>query len=204
MGKRSDEERKPNDYYPTPLLGLSRAIDIIGKDLPPGQVYAELCAGDGALIRHFVELGFHNPAIAYDIEPPLTAGEGIMTGDGTDPEILEHVKTLTNLIITNPPWSWHMLEPLLDAWLQNNFTVWLLLASDFSENVRSSLFMAHCTDRIPIGRLKWIPGTKQTGKDNCSWYRFTSTMPRHGTRQWPRDRSVLQPDLPDDMLDLLG
>ena len=25
---------------------------------------------------------------------------------------------------------------------------------------------------VSIGRVKWIPGTKSVGKDNCCWYLF--------------------------------
>lgn len=201
MGKRSNKERRPNDHYPTPLQGVSRAIDRLGIDLAEHPIYAEPCAGSGDLIRHLKELGFDNEAYAVEIDPK---DFGVIKGDASDPEVVAKMRACTDLIITNPPWSWNMLKPLLDVWLQNNFIVWLLLPSDFSENVRSSLFMAHCTDRVPIGRLRWEPGSKYTGKDNCSWYRFISTMPKQGTRQWPRDRSILRPDLPDDMLELLG
>ena len=62
--------------------------------------------------------------------------------------------------------------------------------------------MNHCTDIVPIGRLKWEPGSKYTGKDNCAWYRFAPTLPKHGTRFWPRDREVL--GYSKEMMDILG
>ena len=33
-------------------------------------------------------------------------------------------------------------------------------------------FLRSCTDIIAIGRFKWIPGTKNGGKDNYAWCRF--------------------------------
>ena len=28
---------------------------------------------------------------------------------------------------------------------------------------------------VSVGRVKWIPDSKMTGKDNCCWYLFDST-----------------------------
>ena len=33
-------------------------------------------------------------------------------------------------------------------------------------------FMASCSDIVVIGRVKWIEGSKHTGKDNHAWYRL--------------------------------
>ena len=33
-------------------------------------------------------------------------------------------------------------------------------------------FLRHCSDIVTIGRVKWIEGSKHTGKDNHAWYRF--------------------------------
>ena len=32
--------------------------------------------------------------------------------------------------------------------------------------------MPHCSDIVAIGRVKWIEGSKYTGKDNYAWYKF--------------------------------
>ena len=32
--------------------------------------------------------------------------------------------------------------------------------------------MPHCSDIVILPRLKWIEGSKDTGKDNHAWYRF--------------------------------
>ena len=32
--------------------------------------------------------------------------------------------------------------------------------------------MRPCSDIVPIGRVKWIEGSKDTGKDDHAWYRF--------------------------------
>ena len=48
MGKRSDFERKPRDFYPTPF----EAVEPLIKHLPREFTFAEPCAGDGALVGH--------------------------------------------------------------------------------------------------------------------------------------------------------
>ena len=45
VGKRSNFERKPRDYYPTPIDAV---IPLI-KHLPKKGLFAEPCAGDGRL-----------------------------------------------------------------------------------------------------------------------------------------------------------
>ena len=48
MGKRSDFERKPRDFYPTPM----EAVEPLLPHLPEGFKFAEPCAGNGALVEH--------------------------------------------------------------------------------------------------------------------------------------------------------
>ena len=37
----------------------------------------------------------------------------------------------------------------------------------------SKNYLQHLIKKIvSIGRVKWIPGTKSVGKDNCCWYLF--------------------------------
>ena len=47
-------------------------------------------------------------------------------------------------------------------------------------------FLLNCTDIVSVGRVKWIPDSKMTGKDNCCWYRFHLTGDVVTTRFWPR------------------
>ena len=66
LGKRSDYERKPRDYYPTPLAAVKPLI----PHLPSSFTFCEPCAGDARLIEHIETL--HDDAsclTAYDIEP---------------------------------------------------------------------------------------------------------------------------------------
>ena len=64
MGKRSDFERIPRDYYPTPYS----AVEPLLPHLPEQFDFAEPCAGDRRLIEHLQKNG-GNCRYAFDIEP---------------------------------------------------------------------------------------------------------------------------------------
>ena len=78
MGKRSDFERKPRDFYPTPYEAAKPLIE----HLPKHFTFAEPCAGNGALINHLETRGGHGLCMwASDIEPQH---KGILTQDYRD------------------------------------------------------------------------------------------------------------------------
>ena len=64
MGKRSEFERVPRDYYPTPY----QAVLPLVAHLPEWYTFTEPCAGDGRLIDHLEKHG-GKCTHAYDIEP---------------------------------------------------------------------------------------------------------------------------------------
>jgi len=64
MGKRSNFERNPRDYYRTPR----EAVFPIWPYLQDHQTFCEPCAGDGALIRSLHEIGI-TCSSAWDIKP---------------------------------------------------------------------------------------------------------------------------------------
>ena len=49
---------------------------------------------------------------------------------------------------------------------------WLLIDYDWSATKQAAKYVPHCSDIVTIGRVKWIEGSKHTGKDNHAWYRF--------------------------------
>lgn len=159
MGKRSSFERLPRDFYPTPHA----AVVPLLPHLQSNTKFCEPCAGDGRLIDHLVEEG-HECVFAMDIVPQR---EDISVGDATqmwsdgDP----------SLYITNPPWSRDILHPLLCN-LSNHLPTWLLFDADWMHTKQSSPFISRCSKIISVGRIKWIPDSKYTGKDNCCWYLF--------------------------------
>ena len=53
MGKRSDFERLPRDFYPTPF----EAVPPLIPHLNGIRRFAEPCCGDGRLVRHLESFG---------------------------------------------------------------------------------------------------------------------------------------------------
>jgi len=155
MGKRSDFKRKDRDFYPTPYEAV---LPLIPHVVSPR--YVEPCAGDGALINH---LSRHNIETIYacDIEP---RAEGINKANALDLTL-----KATNQIITNPPWDRKILHPMIEKFRMIAPT-WLLFDADWMHTKQSSEYMKYCKKIVSVGRVKWIPDSKTTGKDNCAWY----------------------------------
>jgi hypothetical protein len=159
VGKRSDFERIPRDFYPTPY----EAVVPLLPHLASGTRFCEPCAGDGQLIDHLVSAG-HVCEFAFDIDPQRedihTANAMHVWGDG-EPECY----------ITNPPWSRECLHPII--WnLSSGLPTWLLFDADWMHTRQSVPYMERCRKIVSVGRVKWIPDSPFTGKDNCCWYLF--------------------------------
>lgn len=164
MGKRSDFERLPRDAYDTPL----EAVLPLLPHLPKRTKFVEPCAGRGALKDSLV-LHQHQCLSAFDIEP--RRGD-IKSGDALKATIGE-----ADCFITNPPWDRKILHPLI--WqLAAQAPVWLLFDSDWMHTKQSVPYMTICEKIVSVGRVKWIPGSKMTGKDNCCWYLFSKDANR--------------------------
>jgi hypothetical protein len=172
MGKRSSFNRQPRDFYPTPL----QAVIPLFAHLPPAFAYVEPCAGDGALCR---AVG-RDPVFACDINPQWDQAKA---ADAL--RITESQMHGANFIITNPPWDRKMLHPMIDHFSRLRPT-WLLFDADWVHTTQKIVakkygvktvpeLMQHCRKIVSVGRVKWIPDSKMTGKDNCAWYLFDQT-----------------------------
>ena len=53
MGKRSDFDRAPRDFYPTPREAVLPLLPHLGQR----TLFSEPCAGDGALVDHLQAAG---------------------------------------------------------------------------------------------------------------------------------------------------
>lgn len=160
MGKRSDFARNPRDFYPTPEAAVLPLVPFLDR----GATFIEPCAGDGALVRHLERHGLHC-AGQYDIEPQAA---GIVQQDYTDLKDCG-----ADYIITNPPWDRPLLHPMLDHWRKLAPT-WLLFDADWAHTRQARPYLDYCAHIVSVGRVKWIPDSKMTGKDNCAWYLFLS------------------------------
>ena len=55
MGKRTSFERREADFYPTPFKAVPPLIPYLRRD--DIKTFAELCCGEGDLIRHLESFG---------------------------------------------------------------------------------------------------------------------------------------------------
>jgi hypothetical protein len=153
MGKRSTFPRREADFYPTPrpaVLPLLPFLDGIRR-------FAEPCAGAGDLVRVLEGTGL---VCAYAGD--ISSGNDALARDSYG---------AIDAIITNPPHSREILHRLI-AHFQGIAPTWLLIDADWAHTCQAGPFLPACTDVVSIGRIKWIPGSKYTGKDNYAWYRF--------------------------------
>ena len=157
MGKRSNFERNPRDFYPTP----KEAVIPLLPHLPEKGLFAEPCAGDGRLIRHIEELTGLSGYWMTDIEP---YADFIGDGDALTDQIVG-----CDICITNPPWDRKILHPLIDN-LSNQLPTWLLFDADWMHTKQSVPYIKMCSKIVSVGRIKWFGN--MTGKDNCAWYLF--------------------------------
>jgi len=161
MGKRSNFERIPRDFYPTPYP----AVVPLLAHLEPETVFIEPCAGGGALISHLERHG-HRCVLAYDVEPRR---DRIAIADART-----QASPGPALRITNPPWDRKILHPIIEN-LSKYGPTWLLFDADWMHTRQSAPFMPYLHKIVSVGRVKWIPDSAMTGKDNCCWYLFDQT-----------------------------
>jgi len=152
MGKRSNFERRERDFHPTPYA----AVVPLLPHLPPRARYHEPCVGDYDLVRHLSGHG-HHASVMSDI----TSGK----------DALDITFTIADMFITNPPWRRDILHPVIEH-LSGIAPTWLLFDADWMHTKQSAPFMPYCQKIVSVGRVKWIPDSKMTGKDNCCWYLF--------------------------------
>lgn len=169
MGKR-EVEKKPRlsrDWYPT---RDPAAVQALAPFLGATHNYIEPCAGDGSLIDLLASEGLPAKCVsAYDIDP--------QRADITQRNCLSlRSKDVTEAhsFITNPPYQWDMLQPMLDH-LPTLLPTWLLLPADMMFNKRMSVYMKKCSDVVAVGRLWWFEneqGKKIKGVDNFAFYKL--------------------------------
>ena len=155
MGKRSSFARRPMDAYQTPW----EAVMPLNPFLADVKTFAEPCAGEGQLVRHLEQLG-------------LTCTYSGDLARGQDALFLNEADVAgADAIITNPPWTRELLHPLITRFEQLRPT-WLLLDADWAHLVVAGAYMRRCSAIVSVGRVKWMPDSPSTGKDNAAWYRF--------------------------------
>lgn len=173
MGKRSSFERVERDFYPTPL----EAVIPLSPHVAKNSTFIEPCAGNGVLINHLKSIGL-DPVWAFDIEPqesvckwyPKIGKHDALKLTQEDVDELGDF-AVQRYIITNPPWDRKILHPMIECF-RNLLPTWLLFDADWAHTKQASEYLKYCSNIVSIGRVKWIPDSKMTGKDNCAWYLF--------------------------------
>lgn len=166
MGKRSDKPKIDKDAYQTidgkafaPLLPHIRNV----------RAYAEPCLGEGRLVGHLDEQA---PWMECTYKNDIGLGEDAISG-----QLLESASNRFDAIITNPPWTRKVLHPMISKFISIAPT-WLLFDADWPYTMQDHLpikvpeLLDKCVKIVAVGRLKWIPDTTMSGKDNCAWYYF--------------------------------
>ena len=167
MGKRSEFDRIPRDFYPTPPAGVEPLLPHLQKwDV---RQFCEPCAGDGQLIDTLEQAGLMC-CYKSDIEPRRS---DIVQHDALE---LEEMKILeADAIITNPPWRRDLLHLMIEYFMSLKPT-WLLFDADWIHTKQARELISYCRLIVSVGRVKWVPDSKHVGKDNVCWYYFTKYM----------------------------
>ena len=156
MGKRSNFERRERDHYPTPYSAVKPLLSYIN----PFLRYYEPCAGEGDLIRHL------------DINNIPCGGYSDIDKDARTYQYHDHK---FDYFITNPPWDREILHPIIEN-LRKQKPTWLLFDADWMHTKQAIPHLYYCEKIISVGRVKWIPDSPHTGKDNCCWYQFVKDL----------------------------
>ncbi len=187
MGKRTetDFEKHGKSQYLTPESPVRALVPFLPKG---GFYFAEPCAGDGRLITHLQKLTNGRGVLMSDIDP-VGAAEmadekygGAHRTDIVEKNALEiTADDLKNadvdMVITNPPWErqkkhGYILHKLIEHFGSMGQT-WFLFDGDWAHTAQATPYLQEfCTRIVSVGRVKWIPDSKHTGKDNACWYEF--------------------------------
>jgi hypothetical protein len=154
MNKRSSYRRIARDAYDTPAAAVAPLL----PHLAPRTGFIEPCAGAGKLVEHLTLAG-HVLVRAHDLpDDARSARYQIPAGA---------------IIVTNPPY-WGRGRDLREIIinLSDQAATWLLMPHDWLCNLSSTPLMPRLRTIVAIGRVKWIPDSPFTGKDNCDWMLF--------------------------------
>jgi hypothetical protein len=152
LGKRSSFKRIEKDFYETPREAVFPLLPYITHI----RRFAEPCAGSGKLIKWLTYESLY-ASWCSDIE--------------RDARTYQYPIMEFDCFITNPPWSRDILHPIIHN-LSSQAPTWLLFDADWMHTKQSVELMKRCRKIVSVGRIKWIPDSPYTGKDNCCWYLF--------------------------------
>ena len=98
-----------------------------------------------------------------------------------DADAAEITDCVGHMFITNPPYRWATLAPIMFS-LYNIAPTWLLLPAAMMHNKRMAIHILSCIKIVSVGRVKWFDN--QAGMEDSAWYLFdishTGTTEFHG------------------------
>lgn len=187
MGKYSDFERNPRDFYSTPLAATLPLHNLLARKYPALKNYIEPFCGDGRLIGNLNKLSDGNLKCVWasDIEPQPC--QTSMLDDMPEFHVADYRSALDFFgdlcknnpdaaFISNPPWintpnSGLQLNDIIMS-LSSIATTCLLLDANYAFNKKSVPMMKRCSDVVPVGRVKWIDDSPYSSKENVAWFIF--------------------------------
>ena len=186
MAKRKiqDFDRRANDAYFTP----PEAIYPLAEALAPCR-FIEPCAGDGGLAETLTRADFTCVA-ATDLNP---ADPSVARKDALSYRFNEVQNA--DAIITNPPFKRDLLLPILDHFLMLEKEMVLLLPLDVIANLWFAPYSAHVGQILPIGRVRWIPGSPSMSMENFAWVAL-SASPEAQPFLLPRRKKITKGYIP--------
>ena len=158
MGKRSEFQRRDRDFYPTPEEGILPLLPLLEEKF----TFIEPCAGNGQLVMFLMKYKDGDCWVQSDIEPQDSS---------VDKRNVLDIFSKPEYYITNPPWERKLLHQIIEH-LSDLAPTWLLFDADWIHTKQSQPYHSRLKKIVSVGRVKWIPDSKMTGKDNCSWYLF--------------------------------
>jgi hypothetical protein len=175
MSKRCDTfERREKDDYPTPAIACAPLL----KRLKRGTRFIEPCNDDDdTLIRHLESFG-HVCVGRYN--------------DGAETRRYPEATQLGVVAISNLPWRRDVMHPAI-ANLSDQMPLWGLIDADWLFTQQAAPYLLRLRTIAVIGRVKWIPGSKFSGKDSCCWCLFDRPRPDGQIHFIGRDNSRRRP-----------
>jgi hypothetical protein len=159
MARRSNFARIDKDHYPTID---PRAVPPLVPHLGGRPLYAEPMAGEG----HLIDLLAEHADLAW-----ASTIDGSTRPDIHESDVLNVGPGDAEMFITNPVWKRPLLHKLI-VHLSDMLPTWLLFDSNWANTRQARPYMERCRRIVAVGRLKWIPGTKMSGKEDVSWFLF--------------------------------
>jgi hypothetical protein len=164
MGKRSNFARKELDTYDTP----NAAVAPLLPHLPPKTRFIDPCAGAGDLVEHLLDAG-HVFNAGYDLQPRADYIRqcNLLAADRRTFKTKD-----LDAFITNLPWERKLLHPMIAHLRSFDRPLWTLIDANWMFTAQAEPFLRYCSKIVTVGRVRWIPGSTMTGKDDCAWFLF--------------------------------